>query len=148
MDAPGLSCQALAGIDRDRVVMADVRDSSNCGDNQDVALPGFIRSDCLCVMAGHHLRATDPHQLAHSLGWDPAAALDESQLLLGARHLSLEVKPLRSSWEGLARIRPDAEDRNATAVTSKSAPGPLQRTPIKLAMLPTRAAAARYQISR
>lgn len=84
--------------------MVDARGSSNCGDNQGGPLPVSSGLVCLCVMAGHHQRATDPHQLAHSLGWDPAAPLDESQLLLGARHLGLKAKPVRCSWEGLARV--------------------------------------------
>jgi subfamily B ATP-binding cassette protein HlyB/CyaB len=77
--------------------MADARGSSNCGENQGGPLPVSSGLVCLCVMAGHHQRA-------HSPGWDPAAPLDEAQLLLGARQLGLEAKPLRSSWDGLARV--------------------------------------------
>jgi hypothetical protein len=44
---------------------------------------------CLCVVAGHHQRSADPHQLARALGFDPGAPITQSQLLLAAKELGL-----------------------------------------------------------
>jgi subfamily B ATP-binding cassette protein HlyB/CyaB len=59
---------------------------------------------CLCLVAGHHQRTADPQQLARSLGWDPAAIVNETQLILAAKELGLNAKSARSSWSGLGRV--------------------------------------------
>jgi subfamily B ATP-binding cassette protein HlyB/CyaB len=59
---------------------------------------------CLCVVAGQHQRSADPTQLARALGFDPAAALTETRLLLAAKELGLKAKGVGSSWSRLQNV--------------------------------------------
>jgi ATP-binding cassette, subfamily B, bacterial HlyB/CyaB len=52
----------------------------------------------LCVVAGHHQRATDPVQLSRTLGLDPTVEVSETQLLLAAKELGLKGKAVHSNW--------------------------------------------------
>ena len=75
--------------------------SSHSGADPRAIASGLI---CLSVVAGHHQSTTDPLQLARALGFDPAAALTENQLLLAARELGLRAKATRTDWSRLSRI--------------------------------------------
>jgi subfamily B ATP-binding cassette protein HlyB/CyaB len=59
---------------------------------------------CLCVVAGQRQRNADPQQLARSLGWDPTAAVTESQLRLAAKELGLKAKSARIDWDRLGVV--------------------------------------------
>ena len=62
------------------------------------ALPVSTGLISLCVVAGHHQRATDPVQLSRTLGLDPTAEVSETQLLLAAKELGLKAKAVHSNW--------------------------------------------------
>jgi len=108
---------------------ADLQTSNTCSENKDrkgefaagepgapsgihnpkgttaASLPVSSGLICLCLVAGHHQRTADPQQLARSLGWDPAAPVNETQLILAAKELGLKAKSARSSWSGLGRVQ-------------------------------------------
>jgi subfamily B ATP-binding cassette protein HlyB/CyaB len=59
---------------------------------------------CLCVVAARHQKTADPVQLTRALGFDPAAPVDDAQVLLAARELGLKARSARTDWDALPRL--------------------------------------------
>ncbi|MGH9917927.1 MAG: ABC transporter transmembrane domain-containing protein, partial [Nitrososphaerales archaeon] len=77
--------------------------SSKRPDVRERALPVPSGLICLCIVAAQHQRSAEPLQLARALGFDPARAVTESQLLLAAKELGLRAKAVAFRWDRLAR---------------------------------------------